>query len=160
MTGQFNPVNPFAMPVPAKPQVPEDQKTVVTYHDLDRTGQPVTFAGVPFMDGDTVDLAKFMDEGRAKELAFKLSGNRYFTLDGEADPEKVQADHDKAVARREEEVRKAQERQQARLNPKTDDADKPGQEPPASVATPEVATLEANPAQTRQGNRTPPRRNS
>jgi hypothetical protein len=56
--------------------------TTVTYTNPRRKGAPTSVGGVPMREGQSVDLAKFLPEDQAKTLAKKLSGNRFFQVQG------------------------------------------------------------------------------
>lgn len=104
MSGQF----PIAIqPVPvtvAGPQVPEDQATSVTYLDRDDTRGVITYRGVKFKPGQTLDLADFLAPKEAREAAHKLLGNRYFKVAGGPDHEKVDARQAKVEAEHEDDL--------------------------------------------------------
>lgn len=88
------------------------QSTKITFTDPERTGKPVTVAGVQLMPGEAADLADFMDEDRAKEIASSFTQNSYFHVEGGPDHAALNEERDARARQHAEQVQDAIERQE------------------------------------------------
>lgn len=156
---------------------PEEKKLgpSVTYTNPDGGAKLVTVAGVLMKAGQSVNLVEKLGESGAAPILKKLSGNRYFKVDGGPDHSKEEEKGPVAAAGSVNDIAAGAVAEEARIRstqgdeaadkyvesldengvPKEGSKDQPAQrkpksgEPPEDVKTPESATLE-KPARRRE----------
>lgn len=129
--------------------------TSITFKDPEDARKPVTVGGVKILPGETVDLADFMDRGRAEALAKGLAGSTYFQVEGQPDTSAEAEKREQAKREREQAIQLTAERQhQAAMTFPPEGST----EVPDDIDAPDQATLEnpSTPRRTRNAPRTAP----
>jgi hypothetical protein len=116
--------------------------TTVTYMDPNDKRKPVRIQGVSLAPNKATNLADFMPQEKAEQLARRLSTNHHFQVEGGPDHEATREDQQARLFEHEQEVQRAFRNNQARRQPEPA-LNEP--EAPESYNAPEATRLENAP---------------